>query len=268
MTKTPTFNKPLRMLGKRAPRLDPRTFKLSHYVPPTLPAPPVKDGYIEKVGTWPMYLNDELGDCVIAAAGHMIDQWTAYSGSEKILSDADILTGYERVGGYKVGDETTDNGCDMLTSLKYWRSTGYGGHKIVAFAKVDHTSENEIQQAIAMFGSVYAGFVLPLSSQNPTYASETSKPCWSVPKTGLVGDGSVGSWGGHCVPLVGYSADPKGTPGTMVVTWGALYDVTWNFVKAYADEMFVVLSQDWINAESESPSGFKLAQLQADLAAL
>src|SRR5436190_15974434 len=93
-------------LGKRAPILDKRTFQLARYLPAILPpAPPETDGYVTKVPSFPMYLNDQLGDCVAAAAGHIINQETYYaSGTEALPTDAQILKTYEDVGGYVPGD--------------------------------------------------------------------------------------------------------------------------------------------------------------------
>jgi hypothetical protein len=254
-------------LGKRAPRHDPRTLRLSRYLTPALTPPPIRAGYVEKVPTWPMYLNDRLGDCVIAAAGHMIQDWTTYAGKEVTITDKDVLIGYEHVGGYVPGDPSTDNGCVILDALKYWRSTGFGKHKIAAYMAVDFNNHQQVQQAIQLFGSVYIGLWLPLSAQSPRSGFNT-KPVWEVPHAGPVGDGSPGGWGGHAVPLIGYSADPKGAPGTMVVTWGNLFDMTWNFLDAYCDEMWVCLTADWFDNAGKSPTGLNLAQLQADLQAL
>jgi len=180
-----------RKLGKRAPRLDPRNLKLARYLKPTLPAAPPAAGYIAKVKSWPMMLNDTLGDCVIAAAAHCIEQWTTYAKTPVVLTDDQVLQGYEAVGGYIPGDPSTDNGCDMLTACKYWQTTGFGRHKIAAYVQVDPLNLTEIKQAIYLFGNVYAGWQLPLSVQ--------SSNIWSVPSTGANGDASPGTWGGHCL---------------------------------------------------------------------
>jgi hypothetical protein len=255
-------------LGKRGPRIDTRTLKLSKYLTPKLPPPPVRMGYVDKVQSWPMFLNDTLGDCVIAAAGHMIQQWTTYasSGAPVILSDQEILLGYERVGGYVPGDPSTDNGCDMLTALNYWKKIGFGGHKIGAYVSVDYTNRTEVKTAMWLFGNVYIGVALPASAQDPT---QTGKyPCWQVPKYGPTQDGSPGTWGGHAIPAVGYS-DDKTDPGTEVITWGSVYDMTWNFLDAYCDEMWAVLSPDWVSKVSaKAPNGFKVKSLQDDLMAV
>src|SRR5579862_1190901 len=140
-------------LGKRAPRLDRRTFKLARYLPAIIPPPPVEtSGYVTKVPEWKMYMNDTLGICVGAAAAHLINQETYYAGGTEIEpTDAQVLKTYEDVGGYVPGDPSTDNGMDMLTFCNYWRSTGVGGHKILGFATVDLTRRDEIMQAIQLF---------------------------------------------------------------------------------------------------------------------
>jgi hypothetical protein len=244
---------PTRKLGKRAPRIDPRTLKLARYLLP-LPAPPVATGYITKVSSWPIDLNDKIGDCVIAGAAHCIQQWTTYAGTPVVLTNQQVLQGYEAVGGYVPGEPSTDNGCDMLTACNYWRQTGFGGHKILGYMQVNARNLVEVRQAVYLFGNLYAGWAMPLSAQSATNV-------WSVPSTGATGNGSPGSWGGHNAPIVGY-----GLTGVKVVTWGALMAATWNFVLAYNDELYALVSQDWIEKGGKAPSGFNLAQLQADLA--
>jgi hypothetical protein len=45
--------------------------------------------------------------------------------------------------------------------------------------------------------------------------------------------------------------------------------MSWQFYDAYMDEAFAVLSGDWINTKvGTSPSGFNMAALQKDLAAV
>ncbi len=254
-----TFKVNGQLLGKRAVRHDHRTLKLADYLPTRLPAQPLAAGYTDKIDSWPMFMNDTIGNCVIAAAGHMVQEWTTYASSPVLLTDKDILYGYEQVGGYVPGDPSTDQGCDMLTALNFWRKTGFGGHKIAAYVSINIKKPSEIALAVWLFGNVFAGFALPLTVQNQT--------TWSVPRGGTVGDGSPGSWGGHCVPIVGYS-NVTGSAGTQIVTWGDVYSVTWPFISKYADELYAVLSPDWIERTGKAPSGFNMAQLQADLAAI
>jgi hypothetical protein len=60
-----------------------------------------------------------------------------------------------RLSGNPTFDPTTgddDNGVDLQTMLEAALVNGYGTIKPVAFAKVDHTNEAEVQAAVAIFG--------------------------------------------------------------------------------------------------------------------
>jgi hypothetical protein len=191
--------------------------------------------------------------CVIAGAAHMIQQWNYYAGRKTtMLTDQDVLKGYEAVGGYVPGDPSTDNGCNMIDALNYWRKTGFGGHKIVAYVALDPTKPQELFESILMFGNAYLGLALPLSCQNET--------AWTVPSGGAFGNGSPGSWGGHCVPVM--AASPKSRTN---ISWGGKYKMSPNFEFDYCDEAYAVLSPDWLEANAKSPSGFDLAGLMVDL---
>jgi hypothetical protein len=243
-------------LGKQARRIDPRTFKLEKYLPSGLPQPPAEVSWVTKVAVWPMYLNDQLGDCVIAAEAHMVNQWSRYAGGREVLvSDQDVLQAYERVGGYVPGDPSTDNGCVMLDALNDWRKNGVGGHKIVGYVQVDPANITQVFQAIQIFGNLFTGVQLPLSAQGES--------AWTVIDGGPVNDGSPGSWGGHCIPI-----DAASPFSRTCITWGDRLKMSPNFFFDYVDECYAVLSQEWISAGGFSPSHFDLAQLQADLAAL
>ncbi len=255
-----------RALGKRPPRCDHRTLKLSNYLLPAVlpPSPPPESSWVvdcTHITPWTMALNDQLGDCVIAAMAHMVQQWTFYvqekrlSGATTVIGDSIILKAYEDVGGYRPNDPSTDNGCVMLDALNYWRKKGLGGHKILAYMSVDPHDERQWKTAISLFGSVIAGFALPLSAQDQT--------AWTVADGGAHGDGAPGTWGGHCVPIMAYS------PMSLTcVTWGAPLKMSHNFFGVYCDELYVALSQDWLDSKGVSASGLDLATLKRDLAAL
>jgi len=250
-------------LGKRAPRLDPRTPQLKNYIRVTPPIPPPEVSWITKATAaepWPMLANDTLGDCVEAAQLHMIEQWIYYgSGTVQQAHNNDAIKLYEAEGGYVPGDPNTDNGTDMLTALNYWKNTGAKigtvVHKIAGYVKVDPTNDTEVQMAIWVFGNLFTGIQLPLSAQVQT--------SWTVPAGGPYGDGSPGSWGGHCVPIMARSPE-----SCTCITWGSVLKMSHNFFSDYVDECYAVLAPDWLNAASVSPGGLDLAQLQADLAAL
>ena len=253
-------------LGKRRPRVDSRTFKLARYLAAGVPSPPSHRFWATApMLSWPMMLNDQLGDCVIAASGHLIQEWSTLAAPPgTVVTDSQVLKAYEDVGGYVPGDSSTDNGCVMLDALNYWRQTGIGQHQILAYVQVGQATgiagspfQRQFEQAIYLFGAAYIGLALPLTAQGQS--------TWSVVSTS--GDGAPGSWGGHCVPVLGYSPT-----GLLCVTWGGLQGMTWNFLRTYCDEAYAVLSSDWIrNAGTGAGfavSGFNLAALESDLAKL
>ncbi len=244
-------------LGKAPARHDPRTLQLAKYIPTgSIPAPPALDDWSKKVRNWPMMLNDSLGDCTCACAGHMIEQWTTYASTQVIPPDNSILQAYEAVSGYNPADPNTDRGAVILDVLNYWRQTGVAGHQIQAFASLEPKNHGEVKDAVALFGNCYLGVQLPLSAQN--------QAVWAVPPGGAKGQGEPGSWGGHAIPIVQYD-----TRGLTVITWGATKRMSWGFLDAYCDEAYAVLSSDWINNVTNlAPDKFNLAQLQADLTAI
>jgi hypothetical protein len=239
-----------RMLGKLPPRHDDRTLQLSKYVE-ALPHPPAACDYTNKVPSWPMYGNDTLGDCVAAAGGHMVEQWSYEAGKPFLPSQAEIVAFYQN-SGYNPADPSTDQGWDLLSALKIWRTAGIAGHIIAAFLQLQTGNLEQLKQAVYLFGNAYIGLALPLTAQG--------QALWSVPAS-VTGDGAPGSWGGHCVPIVGYAAYKQ-----TCVTWGALLNLTPAFYSTYSDEAYAVLSQDWVDKNAKAPNGFDLDQLAADLA--
>jgi hypothetical protein len=246
-------------LGKLAPKIDARTLKLENYVAVGTPAAPKEVDWTCGQKSWGMMLNDTLGDCTCAAAGHAIQVWTQAAHFadgetfEKTEPDSAILTAYEAVSGYNPVTGDNDNGAVMLDVLNCWRKTGVGGDTVAAFASIALHQGSTIpmaQLALDWFGGLYIGLQLPLSAQDETV--------WSQ---GFGAEGQAGSWGGHCVYVVGYDGG-----GLTCITWGGLQRMTWGFFSTYCDEAYAVLdSADWLEGTGKAPSGLNLAQLQADL---
>jgi hypothetical protein len=252
-----------RCLGRRLARHDARTLRFAAYAK-DLPMPPAQCNWSEHSPSWPMMLNDNLGDCTIAAAGHLIQEWTAnaYGGPGHIVADPDILKAYEAVSGYKPGKPDTDDGAVELDVLNYWRKTGIGGHKIWAFAAVAPRNHVHVQQAAYLFGGLYIGLDLPVAAQ----AQLDAKKPWDPPTKHPSRDWEPGSWGGHAVPIVAYDQN-----WLTVVTWGALQKMSWRFLDTYCSETWAVLGgSDWLEGTDMpvAPNGLDLAALQSDLTAV
>ncbi len=241
-------------LGKHPPVIDARTLRFGDYLTTELPTPPGAEDYGEKVSVWPMYLNDKYGDCTCAAAGHMIQNWTANAAGLLTPPESSVLTFYEHF--VTPGPEA---GCNMLQVLKYWRSHGLDRHKVLAFAALGLKNPAEARAAAYLFGSVYIGVALP----DFAVEGEMLEVPWVVPAGGAVGSAAPNPQNGHCIPAVGYDQS-----NLSVVTWGAVKEMSWEFYEAYADEAFAVLSEDFIGANEENIAGFDLAKLKEDLTKL
>jgi hypothetical protein len=240
-------------LGKRVARHDPRTLQLVKYLT-SLPKPPDTLAWSMKTDKkWPMFKNDVVGDCTCAAAAHMIEVWTAAGQLKEVeVRDEDVLALYTLVTGYNPKRPETDQGAVVLDVLNKWRKVGLAGHKIGAFTTISPMSKTITKDAIYLFGGVYTGFELPESAQD--------QAVWDVPAGGLRGPGEPGSWGGHAIPIVDYD-DRTLT----CITWGAAKKMTWAFYRAYCDEAYAIISQDFLSG-NKAPNGFDLATLQTDLA--
>jgi hypothetical protein len=242
-------------LGKNRPVIDDRTMSFATYVKPALPSPPVSVEYGAKVAGWPMYYNDQYGDCTCAAAGHMIQNWTANAAAEVTVPPPSVLSFYEHFVGTP---PPPDQGCDMLSVLKYWRRAGIDGHKVLAFTSIDLQNQVQAQSACWLFGSIYIGVALPDFTVPPNVDPLTIP--WVVPAGGPVGSAAPNQNNGHCIPAVSYDEE-----NLYVVTWGEVKPMSWGFYNAYADESFAVISQDFIEANGLNPVGFDLTALKAEL---
>ena len=74
-----------------------------------LPAPPTSVDFYSKVTGWPMYGNDQYGDCVEAGTGHHEEQISRYGqGATVEVTDQQVLDMYSAVTGFNPDDPTTD----------------------------------------------------------------------------------------------------------------------------------------------------------------
>jgi len=244
-------------LGKQPARIDARTLKLSKYLRAVAP-PPQYANWLKPIPL-PMYANDSIGDCVEAAAGHMINLWQSWTAPKVPQpTQEQIIEAYSGATGYIPGDPNTDNGTNMLSFLNYWRNTGVAGQKIAAYVSLEPGNLQEMMQAVYLFGAAFIGIELPIAAQAGN---------WLAPPN-LQGNNAPGSWGGHCVPVGFYDEFKRPANRNTVITWGEELLMADGFYQVYSDEAYAILSADWIEANQQAPNNFDLAALQADLAAL
>lgn len=207
--------------------------------------------YLSLVDSWPMYLNDRLGSCTCAGAGHLIQAESRYGqGATQTITDSDVLTAYSAVSGYDPATGANDNGAIMQEVLDYWRKVGIGGHNIVAFAEVDITNPGELMAAMNIFGALYIGFEFPRSAMDQFNNYEP----WDY-----TGDSPIE--GGHAVHGGAYKVGDN----WKVTTWGEVQDMTQAFWDHYVFEAWVVITPEWLNAQGQSPTGLDLYGLGEQL---
>jgi hypothetical protein len=259
----PRTNKMFKLGRKRPVARCPR-FKLSNYLTRALPPPPATMDYSPKAmqALNQVYLNDQLGDCVIAGMAHVVGVLTGNNGSGApyVYSKQDIVSLYSAIGGFDPNNpQNTDNGCDEQTALNYWENNGApaGSHQIAAWISVNGADPVECRTALWLFENLYFGIELPDAWVNPM--PDATGFTWDV-----AGDPDPNN--GHCVVGVGYT-----TKGVTIATWGMEGLITDGAIAKYATtagsgELYTVLSQDAIDsATKKAPSGFDWTQLIADL---
>lgn len=211
------------------------------------------------VQSWPMYLNDQLGDCTIAGIGHMYGAWTTYGcGHEALFSDDVIQGTYSRVGGYVPGDPDTDQGCVMAEVLADQKANGMTDvtgkvHKVVGYAAFGNPADEMLLgQVLDVFGTVYVG----INVQQQMEDEFANQEPWTW-------DPAAGTVGGHAICLQRRLGD-GGAP-LEYVTWGALQPATTSFQANAAEEAWAVVTEDWLQANGTTVEGLDLQQLLADM---
>jgi hypothetical protein len=239
-----------RKLGKLPARYDCRSLHFGDYSQKIAP-PPVACDWTSSVDSWGLMLNDEIGDCPFAAAGHEIMAWTANAGKLFVPPDSAILSAYEAVTGYDgTPGDATDTGACLLDVLNYWRKEGIAGHQIGAFAAVRPSKIVHVQQAVAFLEGLYIGLQLP-----DEWLHAPQGQAWDVAEPNPNN--------GHCVTVLGY--DPG---GVSVVTWGYIQRITWTGLMAACDEAWAIVSDDMLNQSGTSAAGLNVVQMNADLKAV
>ena len=211
------------------------------------------------VPQWGMLLNDSLGDCTCAGDGHIVEILSFYGqGTETVVTDAEALAAYEAVGGYNPsagppGDNPTDRGATVQAALSYLHDPGMAGVTVDAVAEVSVSDLGEMKTACAELGPLSAGVNLPAIAQQQF----TDGQPWDV----VADDGGIE--GGHCIVLCGYDQD-----FLYFVTWGKVQKATYAWWAKYGEEIWAVVSRDWVSAKGQDPEGVDLAGLGADWAAV
>lgn len=243
-------------LGKLAPKQHERTLFFRNYHVAVPPAPP--ECYYNlrlHPSDWKMMGNDSVGDCAIAAPAHQAFLSNSYTDAIANPTLDDVLNAYSAVSGYVRGDESTDNGCAMTDVWNYTSTVGIGQYKIAGWVQIDHTNLEHVRQAIYVFGGIQIGVQLPNSAMDQFNADED----WTV----VANDGGIA--GGHAIYGCGY---PPTGDSIAIVSWGRALHASLDWLARYVDEMYAIVSLDWLAKSGVSPSHLNLAALKQDLLSL
>jgi hypothetical protein len=213
-----------------------------------------------RVMAWPMYGNDQIGDCTIAAMGHAFTALEMYAfRPSSIFSGAEIVKAYSAVSGYDPGTGANDNGAQMQDVLAYMRTEGMTDemgrvHKVVAYAALGKPSSPALlSRCLKTFGSVYVGFACPQSAED-----QFGREPWTYePGSPILG--------GHAISL--HRRHPYSSKKGVwdFSTWGSLQAVTSPFLAHYVEEAWIFVTEDWIESNGSTADGLSLAQLTSDM---
>jgi hypothetical protein len=247
--------------GRQIPRVVGPHLKLRNYLRASgLPTPPATldlsgpaTACLREVD-----LNDQLGDCVIAAKAHVDGVWTGNAGALFNASSAQVLAQYEAIGGYKPGDPSTDQGCDMQTALNWWvQNAAPDGSKLAAWLAVDATNVQELKTALFLFENLYFGMALPDAWISPFPSADGF--VWDVSAAGPDANN------GHCVMGYGYDAT-----SVLIDSWALFGHLTFAAIADYCvaksgGELYVLLSTDMlVKGQQLAPNGLSWSQLAGD----
>lgn len=228
-----------------------------------LPASPAFVDRESAVKSWPMYMNDKIGDCTVAGVLHAVSSMTAFSGvvpGGAMFTDDEAVKIYSAVSGYDPVSGANDNGATLADVCKYMVHTGavdVNGrvHKLAAWAEIgDYTNLRLLKRVCNAFGSVYLAIDCPYSALDQFNAEQ--------PWTYVAGSQIDG---GHAIPLQ-YSATNTGTfDDETIITWGAEQKMNEAFARNYLVEAVAIVSADDVNVQSgKNPVGLSLTQMVAD----
>lgn len=224
---------------------------------PSLPSPPASY-WGRDISQWGMMLNDQLGCCAIASVGHTIMVMTDGGEGSKpaVMTDAEVLAGYEEAGGYMPGQPDTDRGCVLSEVLARWQGEGFqvagSVHKLQGWVRLEVDDLESIKFSIARMATVSAGVSMTASAMQQFMDGRE----WSDPGSDIEG--------GHAIPLVGYDAD-----GVELVTWGRRQRASWAWWRALGMEAYCLLDEDLASAHGIDWTSLQqdMQQVQASLSA-
>jgi hypothetical protein len=234
------------MYGRKPPVNKP-ALKLADVLTAKVDYPPQIDHLTRFVG-WQMLGNDQYGDCVPVSIANSIALTTTVLSSTPFYPNlTQVLAFYK---SQNPGFPSQDDGMVIQDALSYLVTTGLGGKKALAFAKVDVTNHDEVKAALAIFGFGILGINVLAVNQDEFSQGQP----WDYSATSPVD-------GGHAILGGGESTDQAREIN--FITWGAETAFTDAFWRNQVEEFWVVIYPEHLGTQ-QFLEGIDSAKLAAD----
>jgi hypothetical protein len=242
-------------LGRRPPKNAP-ALRLSSFLQ-AIPDHPLAEDNLTRVPTWILGGNDKYSDCgPVSVANDRLQITTYLTDQPMAASQFDIFDLYRRSGNpdFDPATDNDDNGVDMQTMLEALMEGGIAGIKPVCFAKIDHTNIDEIDAALAIFGSCLFGVTLDDAQKKQSPTGQ-----WDYSPSQV--------WGGHAILSGSYRRPGTSDDRIGVVTWAQVMECTDAFIENQLEEAWVVIWPEHLGT-SQFEQGIDSEKLAAAYRAL
>lgn len=221
----------------------------------TLPSVPDSVDWTKPFTNWGMLGNDQYGNCVWAGSDHAVMDLNLAAGRPApIMSLKACLQNYTNVAGFHEGPPASnDNGTVMIDAMKYWMNKGLilNDNNVLdhlgGFIPANPLNNHELKLLLDQFGGALVGVNLPESADD-----EFDR---GVPWSDTTGTPT----GGHCIWLRPF----YNSQYIQAVTWGGTTLITWDWWNTYKDEVYGLVSTNWIGVNKLTPAGFTADNVEA-----
>jgi hypothetical protein len=217
-------------------------------------AVPLPDGSMPKPDRDPLY-NNKADCCVDSMFAHWINATARHVGLDLVVTADMVRDLYISQTGYDPLTGRNDTGLYVREVLKALMK-GFWGVKLLAFATVDWTNEEEVALANWLGVGTLGGYSLPASIWTQT--DETGLYSWRVPAGGFPPGWGPGSAGGHAIYQHGQR---NGN------TWGESVIETQPWIDLCCNELYLGVLDISRLATGRIPAGFAWNDFLADVQA-
>lgn len=205
--------------------------------------PPTFDWTKGRQLKFPIYGNDQYGDCYYCAPAHLVQSWTGMAGTEAQFDRNAIVQRYLRISG---GDNGLDDGT-ILPEFKSGIVGPSGPHKIEDYVQVDPNDD-----AASAFAAWAFGGLLWTCSLLNTWLNTQPGSVWT-------NNGRPNRNAGHAMHVSGKTDASR----YQVETWGfdPPVQVTTAGVKAADSEFLACFSLEMFSAKGFAPCGLHYLDL-------